>query len=160
MGEVEKEESFAIHIDPWMHVVTAGGGVPVDELLPTPGRIHVAQLSGQEIPDEISAFQRLQDSFQFPEYFGWNWDAVYDCLRDLEWLSADHHVLIVKFAEQALLEEGTAREEFFRTLWRAGRRWSYVQRPEGTTLSRLTIVLSCAKGSETNLVALLHSCRD
>ncbi|MFF9866434.1 barstar family protein [Streptomyces sp. NPDC013953] len=95
-----KEESFAIHVDPWMHVVTAGGGMPFDELLPTPGRFHVTQLSGQEIPDEFSAFQNLQSSFQFPAYFGWNWNAVYDCLRDLKWLSADRHVLVVKSAEQ------------------------------------------------------------
>ncbi|MFJ8586385.1 barstar family protein [Streptomyces sp. NPDC093595] len=152
-----KEESFAIHVDPWMHVVTAGGGMPFDELLPTPGRFYVAQLSGQEIPDEFSAFQNLQSSFQFPAYFGWNWNAVYDCLRDLKGLSADRHVLVVKSAEHALSEDETAREEFFRTLWRAGRRCSYVKRPEGTTLSRLTIILSCAKDFETDLVALLRS---
>ncbi|WP_158827773.1 barstar family protein [Streptomyces sp. NRRL S-118] len=155
-----KEEAIAIHIDPWMHIITTGGGVPIDELLPIQGRFYVAHLEGQEIPDEFSAFQNLQESLKFPEYFGWNWNAVYDCLRDLQWLSVDHHVVIVRSADRALREDNAARDEFFRTLWRAGRRWSYVKRPEGSTLSRFTVVLSCSKDSESDLTNLLQSFQD
>ncbi|MET9426113.1 barstar family protein [Streptomyces sp. NPDC003036] len=149
-----------VHISPWMHVVTVGGAMPIDEILPLSGRFYVAHLEGQELPDEFSAFQNLQESLQFPEYFGWNWNAVYDCLRDLQWLSSDHHVVIIKSAERALSEDDTAREKFFRTLWRAGQRWSYVKRPEGITLSRLTVILSCAKDSVSGLTDLLQELQD
>jgi hypothetical protein len=30
----------------------------------------------------------------FPGYFGFNWNALYDCLRDLDWIS-EHKVMIV-----------------------------------------------------------------
>ncbi|MFD6985785.1 barstar family protein, partial [Streptomyces sp. NPDC059956] len=89
--------------------------------------------------------------------FGWNWNAFFDCLRDLGWLSSDHHILIVDAAESVLSEDDAAREEFFRTLWRAGQRWSYTKRPEGVTLSKLVVVLSCGKGSAASLAAQLES---
>ncbi|MFF2195694.1 barstar family protein [Streptomyces sp. NPDC058157] len=144
-----------MRIAPWMHIVTPGGGVRLDELLPVSGTVHVVRLDGQDMPDEISAFREFDEALRFPEYFGWNWDALYDCLRDLRWLSADAHVLIIESAESALADDEVARDEFFRTLWRAGRRWSYTQRPEGATLSRLSVVLSCGTESADSLATRL-----
>lgn len=157
MGELMTEGEPAIHIAPWMHVVTAGGSVRLDELLPTSGSVYVARLNGQDMTDEISTFQQFDELLKFPEYFGWNWNAFYDCLRDLRWLSSDHHVLIIDAAESALSEDDVAREEFFRALWRAGQRWSYTKRPEGVTLSKLFVVLSCGNESASGIVRQLES---
>jgi hypothetical protein len=35
-------------------------------------------------------------AFQFPDYFGENWDALDECLRDLEWLPAAGYVLFLR----------------------------------------------------------------
>ncbi len=144
-----------MHIAPWMHIITPGGGLQLDELLPVSGNVYVARLNGQDMPDEIAAFQKFDELLKFPEYFGWNWDAFYDCLRDLQWLSSDSHVLIIESAESALSDDEAARDEFFRTLWRAGQRWSYTKRPEGVTLSKFSVVLSCDKESAYNLAKRL-----
>jgi hypothetical protein len=40
-------------------------------------------------------FAVLADKLRFPRYFGWNWDAVEECLRDLSWLAAGRSVVIV-----------------------------------------------------------------
>ncbi|MFD9787591.1 barstar family protein [[Kitasatospora] papulosa] len=151
MGEVMREETQETPLAPWMHLVTTGGGLRLDQLLPASGHVYVARLNGQDMTDEMSTFENFYSSLKFPEYFGWNWDAFYDCLRDLQWLSADYHILIIDSADSALRQDSDARTEFFRSLWRAGKRWSYTKRPEGVTLSRFSVVLSCDQESASNL---------
>ena len=48
--------------------------------------------------DELLA--RFAAAFQFPAWFGGNWDALADCLDDLEWLDADGHVLVIEGAAE------------------------------------------------------------
>ncbi|APE22634.1 hypothetical protein SVEN_3560 [Streptomyces venezuelae ATCC 10712] len=146
-----KEDSRSIHIAPWLHIVTPSGGVPLGELLPASGRVYVARLDGREMSDEVTTFQQFEEALKFPAYFGWNWDAFHDCLRDLQWLASDHHVLIIESAEQALSEDHAAHRQLLASLWNSGRGWSYVKRPEGVTLSRLSIVLSCDEDSVDDL---------
>ena len=49
-----------------------------------------------------SFLEEFARGLDFPDYFGGNWDALEDCLRDLEWLSAEAFVLIITNAEQVL----------------------------------------------------------
>jgi hypothetical protein len=37
----------------------------------------------------------LAERLRFPGYFGWNWDALEECLRDLSWLPEGQRVAIV-----------------------------------------------------------------
>lgn len=55
----------------------------------------VAQIAGQELQSRKGLFSAVAREFRFPGYFGENWDALADCLGDLEWLDADRFVLIV-----------------------------------------------------------------
>lgn len=45
--------------------------------------------------DKAELLRRLAVSLQLPEDFGDNWDALADCLRDLAWLPAWGHVLLL-----------------------------------------------------------------
>ncbi|MFC8593624.1 barstar family protein [Streptomyces atroolivaceus] len=145
-------------IVPWVHVVPEHGALPVDLLLPTSGRTYVARLDGRRMRDTDAVFQQFYDGLRLPDHFGWNWNALHDCLRDLHWLPADHYVLIVEAADEALSDEPLGPGMLFRTLLRAGRRWSSVRRPEGTGLSRLVVVLSCDAASVPGLEEQLRSC--
>lgn len=37
----------------------------------------------------------LSQCLRFPDYFGWNWDALEECLQDLSWLPANAQIVIV-----------------------------------------------------------------
>ncbi|MFK0213995.1 barstar family protein [Streptomyces sp. NPDC090298] len=160
MGGTMKESSHAIHLAPWLHVVTSSGGVPLGELLPFTGSTYVARLDGREMSDDMSTFQQFEEALKFPSYFGWNWNALHDCLRDLQWLASDHHVLIIESAEHALSGDSEARRELLACLWRSGLGWSFVKRPEGVTLSRLSVVLSCEEGSIHGLVEAVQESQE
>ena len=51
------------------------------------------------LPPGIRSKEKLlavfADKLRFPKYFGWNWDAFEECLKDLSWLPADQRVAIV-----------------------------------------------------------------
>lgn len=149
---------MAVHTVPWVHVVPEQGALPVDLLLPVTGRTYVARLDGRQMRDTDAVFQQFYDGLRLPDYFGWNWDALSDCLLDLKWLAADHYVLIVEAADEALSGDAAGRRLLFRTLLRAGQRWSYTQRPEGIDLSRLVSVMSCDAASVPDLQEQLRLC--
>lgn len=44
--------------------------------------------------DKMSTLDAIAEALAFPDWFGRNLDALYDCLTDLSWLPAGEHVLI------------------------------------------------------------------
>ncbi|MFK0252646.1 barstar family protein [Streptomyces sp. NPDC090445] len=138
-------------------MVPEHGAVPVDLLFPATGRTYAARLDGREMRDTDAAFRQFYDGLRLPDYFGWNWNALYDCLRDLNWLPADRHVLIIEAADEVLPDDASGRWALFTCLLRAGKRWSYTQKPEGVELGRLVVVLSCDAASVAPLKEQLRS---
>lgn len=57
-----------------------------------------AEVFYAHINPEISLKQELLNnlyySLWFPGYFGFNWDALYDCLRDFHWTDAKKIVIV------------------------------------------------------------------
>lgn len=51
------------------------------------------------VPAKARGKEKLLDvlarGLRFPKYFGWNWDAADECLRDLSWLAGVERVAIV-----------------------------------------------------------------
>lgn len=57
-------------------------------------------VDGQEVHGTDAAFQQLYEVLRLPDYFGWNWDALSDCLRDQSGCPRTA-VLIVEAANEA-----------------------------------------------------------
>jgi hypothetical protein len=51
----------------------------------------------------------------FPKYFGWNWDAFYDCLCDLEWLDGAKRVILAH-EDVPFTAQSEQREVYLRLL--------------------------------------------
>jgi hypothetical protein len=46
------------------------------------------------IENEENLLQELSSKLEFPIYFGYNWNAVFDCLRDFHWIKQKKVILI------------------------------------------------------------------
>lgn len=53
---------------------------------------HVVEVDGTA--DKLSTLDAIARQLSFPDHFGRNLDALYDCLTDLSWLPPGEHVLI------------------------------------------------------------------
>ncbi|MDR1203750.1 MAG: barstar family protein [Tannerellaceae bacterium] len=50
---------------------------------------HLSKVRGKE-----DLLKQLSDKLKFPDYFGFNWDALFECLRDFHWIEQQKIVLV------------------------------------------------------------------
>jgi len=62
--------------------------------------LHVAEINARNIRTKADLLSAIATALSFPKYFGHNWDALADCLGDLEWISAKGYVLVIRNADQ------------------------------------------------------------
>lgn len=80
---------------------------------------------GAKMRAEQGFFDELAAALQFPDYFGENWDAVRDCLTDLDLPPGAGFVLLVRDADQLLLDApGERAGVMLRVLETAAAEWA------------------------------------
>lgn len=85
--------------------------------------IRVAEIDATAIETKQDLMAALSDALELPDYFGGNWDALDEVLRDLGWLEADGHVLVVS-GSQALLDNSPELVDGLVASWTTGaERW-------------------------------------
>jgi len=50
--------------------------------------------------DKAGFLDRIAAALSFPDWFGRNWDALADCLADLDWLPAAGYAIILEHADR------------------------------------------------------------
>ena len=77
-------------------------------------------VAGVQQKQELLA--KIASAMNFPDYFGKNWDALVDCLRDLSWLSPKGVLLVLENSKElwhqpmlagSLVEVWLLRAEFW-----------------------------------------------
>ncbi|MET8911666.1 MULTISPECIES: barstar family protein [Micromonospora] len=122
--------------------------VQVGAIVPEAGNLVVARLDGAKMTDADHVFYEFSDALLFPGYFGWNWDALSDCLRDLNWLPADSYLIVVERAPLLMSTSPDERQTLFRVLSRAVRTWaSPLGRPDGKGVP-FKVLLLCDRDDE------------
>ncbi|WP_320068874.1 barstar family protein [Micromonospora sp. RTGN7] len=107
-----------------VQVLARSGLHSLEDVVPPAGVVAVARLNGAAMMNADRVFEQFSDALLFPSYFGWNWPALSECLRDLSWLSANRFLIVIDNAQDVLLEDVSEREVFFNILVRAGRHWA------------------------------------
>ena len=70
-------------------------------------------------------YQEFVQKFRFPSYFGNNYDALIDCLTDLQWLPSSSYLVVVEKADLLLENEhNDTLQGLLEILCLAGKRWS------------------------------------
>lgn len=121
----------------------------------------VRRVRGTKMTTTRSLFNEIAASLQFPDYFGENWNALDECLTDLEWLPGDAYLLVISNALSVLVDEEPQQlGAFVSVLTRACEEWSGGTR-EGQPWDRgptpFHIALHCQQGQEANLVRRFQS---
>ena len=70
-------------------------------------------------------------ALDFPDYFGHDWDALEECLTDLEWLPAKGYILLITDAACVLPDDEEEYETFLEILRDAGEAWGTGQAEMG-----------------------------
>jgi hypothetical protein len=82
-------------------------------------------LSGTRMQTRGSLLDEFSAQLAFPDRFGRNWDALADCLTDLEWLQGLSYGLIVSRANHLLENEpDTELDLFVRLIEDVAMQWS------------------------------------
>lgn len=55
----------------------------------------IFRMDGAQILTKDDLLSQVARVMRFPEYFGHNWDALDECLRDMSWLPATSYVLFI-----------------------------------------------------------------
>jgi RNAse (barnase) inhibitor barstar len=89
----------------WLDQADAGTGADAARSWTDDG-LTVRVIRGHKGRSERALFDEVAAALQFPPYFGENWDALDECVTDLEWLPARvGYVLYVLRADEVLVDE-------------------------------------------------------
>ncbi len=55
----------------------------------------IRRVNAESITDQVRLHDELASTFQFPWYYGRNFNAAIDCLRDLTWCESNHRSFLV-----------------------------------------------------------------
>jgi hypothetical protein len=108
--------------EPWQSVVFAEESpdpAPLGE-----AGLRVARIDGAAVEGKQGLMSALAEALELPDWFGGNWDALDECLRDLGWLEAAGHVVVVVRGEDLWKRDPELAGMLVRSWIDAGAAWA------------------------------------
>lgn len=84
----------------------------------------VIVIRGWKCQTKEACMNELGAALQFPGYFGENWDALDECIRDLSWLPAARYVLFLTEIQRAFPEDDASLGTLLSVLSGAATAWA------------------------------------
>jgi Barstar (barnase inhibitor) len=89
----------------------------------------VFALDGDRIVDSPSLFQEFATAFQFPEYFGHNWDALKDCLTELDGHEIDRYIITIDKLDRFIANDPSQWTDFLEVCKSVVEYWQDTENP-------------------------------
>jgi len=109
---------------PWSSLLVVPAGTTAASLVKAPAGFALRVINGKKCATAAGVFTEFARALGFPGYFGHNWDAMEECLADLEWLPAKGYVLLITDAQAVLPGDEEEYETLLEILSDAGEAWS------------------------------------
>lgn len=80
---------------------------------------YIYYLTGILCKNEKDLFEHLKDKLEFPDYFGWNWNALIDCLSDFSWVLTNKLTIFISDINLFLIDEANLNKKnyFYKILF-------------------------------------------
>ncbi len=108
---------------PWTTLLTVKTGQRAESLVHVPDGYALRVIKGAKCQTTPGLLTECARALDFPDYFGHNWDALEECLADLEWLPAKGYILLITDAARVLPDDDEEYETFLEILRDAGEAW-------------------------------------
>jgi RNAse (barnase) inhibitor barstar len=108
---------------PWTALLMVTAGQSAESLVHPPTGLALKVIKGCHCKTPANLFAEFARALEFPDYFGHNWDALEECLVDLEWLPAKGYILLITDAAHLLPNDEEEYETFLEILRDAGEAW-------------------------------------
>lgn len=86
--------------------------------------LSVTPITGDRCRTKSTLLTEFANKLKFPSYFGHNWDALDECLRDLSWLPCSGYVILITDAEELLRANEDDYATFVDVVSSAGEYWA------------------------------------
>ena len=116
---------------PWSSLLVIPRGSVPTTAVNAPAGFLLRAIQGKKCGSASSLFAEFARALTFPDYFGHNWDALEECLADLEWLPAKGYILLITDAHAVLPDDEEEYETLLEVLNDAGEAWSKGQTADG-----------------------------
>ena len=108
---------------PWTSLLMVTAGQRAESLVRPPNEFVLKVIQGAKCRTIAGLLTECARALGFPDYFGHNWDALEECLTDLEWLPAKGYILLFTNAAHVLPTDETEYETLLEVLRDAGEAW-------------------------------------
>ena len=109
---------------PWVALLSPKQWRHIHDLLADRPDLRIIEVNGASCQTKSSLFDEFSNRLDFPAYFGRNWDAFEECIRDLEWLPAQGYLVVVMNADKLLGQDRQDRDTFIEIMRAAGADWA------------------------------------
>ena len=108
---------------PWTSLLVVQAGQRAESLVHPPTGFALNVIKGAKCQTTDGLLREWARALDFPDYFGQNWDALEECLADLEWLPAKGYILLITDAAQVLPDDEEEYATLLEVLRDAGEAW-------------------------------------